>query len=839
MTPADDHFPALLGYGDNGTFDIERISPAFKSFLEDYAREMEYAVKYANLSSQSTTDVSPSWEPIAPLLKTKWDQDVPYNNLCPIMEIIDSSGNVTGQTLTTASGCVATSMAQLMKYHEWPDVGVGSNSYEWNGGFQDVLKKKLSYDFSAKPFDWKNMLDTYTTNQMGTRNYTNAQALAVAELMYACGISVNMNYCADVAGGSGAIAQDQNAALINNFKYSRAMRFKYRDYCSSHEFEEIIYDNLKRGLPVLYSGVGSAGGHSFVCDGYAGDHYFHFNWGWSGVSDGYFYLCRLNPDNLGIGGGAGGFNTNQGITYDIIPVKDGIDTGKEEPPYIQCTGNFDFYNQVKSTGTDGKQYLYSYFTVTSSPYHTAGFWNMGTTPFTGSIGVVVETPSKKIWFVPGISADSLEYGRGVQRIPAYLEELTEVGNYRISPAYMDDKNNRSGYIAVVNGCRDHVTMTVNADGSRTFTNQTPEESLAEAPELGVKCFNYNGKIYSNVAHTYLVALANYSTDKDYYGQLHMVLKDSRGRELSSKPLGRYEVPAGMTIPLTFSLNLDLTVKDYFVSFRDSYDRELTGEFPLTIGAKGQALTTQLRVMSFTPTDIKPKTTISQVVFQTGNYGSTAVAAPKFSISFIKEGNTNPDKAFTFSYPSLTLQSGQAINLAVNGITANLDAGIYNVQIHWYKTATETELISQPIVMTVGYPVESVTLSNNNQEINTGQTLSLKATLTPQNATFGSLTWTSSNPEVATVDNTGVVTGISAGQVYITAMAHNGAFDNCVLKVNSSSGIEDIDLNQEDIIEVCDINGLSILQKPSISEINKLSKGVYIIKTSKTTKKIVI
>ena len=366
---------------------------------------------------------------------------------------------------------------------------------------------------------------------------------------------------------------------MDYFKYSKSIRYKYRDYCPSWEFEEIIYNNLKEGLPVLYNGRGSAGGHSFVCDGYGGDHYFHFNWGWSGVSDGYFYLARLSPQTLGIGGAAGDFNSGQGISYNIRPVKDGVDTGTPELPYFNCVGNFDFDSRAELTAANGSKLIYTNFKVTApvSGYN-AGFWNMSSTPFTGYIGVAVQDKDGKINFVPGLECKGIAINSGTQKIPAYLEKFKE-GTYTVYPAFINTVD-ESDFIHVVNGYRDHVTMTVDAEGNRTLslaaTIEGTRHGSGTCRDVG---FSYAGKIYSNNSHDFLMSVANHTSDKDYYGDLTMVIKELKGRELTKMPIGKYDIPAGLTIPYSFSLTLEVLKKDYIVSFRDSYGRDLPGEYP--------------------------------------------------------------------------------------------------------------------------------------------------------------------------------------------------------------------------------------------------------------------
>ncbi len=845
ITPADDRFPALLGYGDNGDFNIDEISPAMKSFIEDYSREIDYAIKNETEDSRTSAIASPGWEPIAPLLKSKWDQGNPYNLCSPPLEVIDATGSPTGQQIPTVTGCVATSMAQVMYYHKWPDVGVGSNSYEWKT-YSDVLAKQLKCDFTQMRFDWDNMLDTYSYDQNGNPTWSEAQAKAVADLMYACGISVNMSYNMEQAGGSGAVSRQQSFALVDYFKYSKSIRYKYRDYCPSWEFEEIIYNNLKEGLPVLYNGRGSAGGHSFVCDGYGGDHYFHFNWGWSGVSDGYFYLARLSPQTLGIGGAAGGFNSGQGISYNIRPVKDGVDTGTPELPYFNCVGNFDFDSRAELTAANGSKLMYTNFKVTApvSGYN-AGFWNMSSTPFTGYIGVAVQDKDGKINFVPGLECKALQSNSGTQKIPAYLEKFKE-GTYTVYPAFINTVDEESDFIHVVNGYRDHVTMTVDAEGNRTFTDATIEEELATAPELAVTCFSYAGKIYSNNSHDFLMSVANHTSDKDYYGDLTMVIKDSRGRELTKMPIGKYDIPAGLTIPYSFSLTLEVLKKDYIVSFRDSYGRDLPGEYPLSVSETGKALTTQLRIMSFSPTEILPKSTIDNITFQVGNYGTTAITAPQFGIAYYKLGETT-GKGWNFQYPNLSIESNRIYNLTLTGLPVDLDEGDYEVRMYYYEPAAAAEgeepttkrvTISGPIAVRVGYPVETVTMNEHAIQLKPGETRKLATSLTPDNATFRILTWISSNPAVATVDNKGNVTAADEGHAYISATAYNGANDVCEITVSGSSEISEIEASGARIIAVYSASGIKVLDSPTAEALLGLPAGLYMVQTDKGTYKTV-
>ncbi|MBD5358047.1 MAG: hypothetical protein HDR88_13750 [Bacteroides sp.] len=296
IVSADDVAYPLLGYADSGSFSEEEMPPQMKWWLEEYARQIQYASEHPSAILNSSVRKAYG-EAISPQLKTKWDQVAPYNDMCPLYG-----------TQRTYTGCVATAMAQVMNYWKYPEVGQGNISYD-----SESLGKRLSLNFANRKFEWDKMLDTYDYGQ-----YTDEEGAAVAYLMKAAGYSVKMDYAAD---SSGALAMNIANGLLKYFDYDPNMFYTLRMYYSASEWEKLIYDNLKNVGPVLYGGGSMlGGGHSFVCDGYDGNGYFHFNWGWSGMSDGYFSLDALNPQSLGSGGGTGGgYNFTQDAVLGIQP----------------------------------------------------------------------------------------------------------------------------------------------------------------------------------------------------------------------------------------------------------------------------------------------------------------------------------------------------------------------------------------------------------------------------------------------------------------------------------------------------------------------------------------
>lgn len=230
---------------------------------------------------QIDMDVAEPNDSVSPLLgKINYGQNAPYNNKCPI---INNARAVTG--------CVATAMAQLMRYYTFPQVGTGNVTY--TGGDSGAKTINL-VDY---PFDWANILADYSRE-----SYTAAQGDAVASLMLACGAALNMQYSAD---GSGINTKFVPNVMKNNFGFDPSIGFL--DYTQNPEYLDldgvyVIREECQKGHPVIFAGFPSSGksGHCFVIDGYKvinGDYYYHVNWGWDGSMNGYYLIHNLKPSD--------------------------------------------------------------------------------------------------------------------------------------------------------------------------------------------------------------------------------------------------------------------------------------------------------------------------------------------------------------------------------------------------------------------------------------------------------------------------------------------------------------------------------------------------------------
>ena len=238
--------------------------------------------------------------PIAPMVQTQWNQGAPYNNLCP--EYAKGKRSVTG--------CVATAMAQCMYFTE---KRVGSEgtllpadipSYTTN-----TYKIHVSGVENGININWKNMKNSYDSDDHS------GSAEAVAQLMKYCGTSVQMDY----GPSSGANPRNVVVALKNYFGYNETAQYVNRNAYSYANWIDMMYHELSHNRVIHYSGFSSTSGHSFVCDGYQNEDFFHINWGWGGKSDNYFKLSALNPYEQGIGGSSSndGFHSSQGAVIGI------------------------------------------------------------------------------------------------------------------------------------------------------------------------------------------------------------------------------------------------------------------------------------------------------------------------------------------------------------------------------------------------------------------------------------------------------------------------------------------------------------------------------------------
>ena len=267
----------ILGYSETGTFSMENIPDGLSYFFDGYSQSVDYAEQ-----RMKTTDfeIAREWDNlercgqtqpmkadvVSPLIATHWDQGCYYNASCPKDE--------TGPCGSAYAGCVATSMAQVLKYWNYPEHGTGTH------GYNCPPYGDLYVDFGSTTYNWEEMPESLSDDDIN-----------VAIAMYHCGVSVNMFYS---GYGSGALHQSISPALSSYFGFAPSNNLLRDDYTYA-QWAAIIYAALDAGVPVLYGASSEAGsGHAFILDGYDTNGLIHINWCWGGQLDGYFSIDNFH-----------------------------------------------------------------------------------------------------------------------------------------------------------------------------------------------------------------------------------------------------------------------------------------------------------------------------------------------------------------------------------------------------------------------------------------------------------------------------------------------------------------------------------------------------------------
>ena len=270
----DDQLGTVAGYSDAA---YDETNEGLKWFLNNVSSSLSDN-RLSTINRKAAVPPSEKYKPsVDHLLTSTWNQNSPYNDLCPK----DTKG------AGYPSGCVATALSQIMYFHKYPETGQGSKQYSFKPA--EGVGELLSANFGETTYDWAHMLDNYVSG-----SYTEEQGNAVATIMLHCGVAVEMNY---TPTGSGAYSSEARNGLVSFFKYHQNAGLLYRTYYSLEEWMDIIYNELNCNRPIYYAGAdANRGGHAFVLDGYDSNGFVHINWGWgANGGNGYFDITLLNP----------------------------------------------------------------------------------------------------------------------------------------------------------------------------------------------------------------------------------------------------------------------------------------------------------------------------------------------------------------------------------------------------------------------------------------------------------------------------------------------------------------------------------------------------------------
>ena len=294
IVSAEDAYVPIIGYSYQGIYPTENLSYNFDSYMQSFIGQIQYI---RDNSISATDEIKDQWEHLltddittlitspnrdvtTPLTSGMWNQDNPYNFLCPA-DPAGPGGHV-------YAGCVATAMSMIMYYWRYPLNGEGQHT-----SYGSPEYGPLTVNFGNTYYQWDGMKDVIDNNN----------PVPIAEIMYHCGVAVDMMYSPD---GSGAYSYQVPSRLNAYFRYHSSVHIQKSGY-SQTAWINLLKSELDNGFPMYYSGQSTSGGHAFVCDGYQGDN-FHFNFGWSGSGNGFFSVNSV-----------GGFNSFQAIVRNFVP----------------------------------------------------------------------------------------------------------------------------------------------------------------------------------------------------------------------------------------------------------------------------------------------------------------------------------------------------------------------------------------------------------------------------------------------------------------------------------------------------------------------------------------
>lgn len=702
VVSADDRFAPLLGMSLQGSFDINRAPSNLLWWLQEYRNEISAAMAAPSPMPRLIPDNESENEDfpvIEPLMATQWNQGTPYNDLCP------SDGG--GKCVT---GCVATAMAQVMRYHSWPQQGIGEISYQTGSGID------VSCDFSSVMFDWDNMIANYDARQ-----YTPEEASAVANLMFAAGASVKMGY---TSYESGAYSENITNGLVTYLGYDSNASLVKRNLYGYEAWKELVYSEIAARRPVVYGGSSDAGGHQFVCDGYSGNGYFHINWGWGGYYDGNFLLSALDPSGQGIGGSGSDFNSAQSA---VIAV--GRPGEVDRDAIVPLFGNEGFF--LEEMNGDVLTFGFGFAVFNYSGFELNGYMGVKIVGAGGETDYV-EGPS--IMFTP-VTDDGRVSGIGSYSLYAPLDGYVS-GRYVLTPAFKMDGEDKWYDIKVEATYPQSVIMEVGEDGSRTFSRGM----AAALPTLKVTSMSFSEQRLLPSMHVNMyMDLEN--GEEEYEGVVSLLCKR---KDTSDEPFVQsfYSrvAPGGSG---TYYIGIDMPATDgvYDFWFVDYDSNVISQTFTYNVGEGGPVTP---RSISLSPE------TLSLTIGDTAEL--TATVEPADAETSLTWTSVAPDVASVNEAGVVTAhQSGQTDIIVVtdNGLSASCQ-------------------------VTVSALVTSIELNPASIEGHLYDTFSIEATVSPDNATDPRLEWSSSNPEIATVTDYGFVNLLAVGDAMITVTALDGS-----------------------------------------------------------------
>ena len=512
----------ILGWTDQPLDPEAGLSENFTSWLQS-AKDAVATVE-ANPFVSPLPYLTASNPVVEPLLgEINWNQASPYNAQCPV---IDGS--------TAPVGCVATAQAQVMYYHRYA-VGKGSVWYRIAHGDTIDVTFTPSYDFSKMADQGR-----YATDKA-----------ELARFNYHVAASLYMGF---TGSSSGTMTELVVNSLVNNFSYNPYIVFVNREWYDYIAWNALLQHELLNKRPLLYRGQTSSSGHAFILDGVDADGYYHVNWGWGGMENGYFDINILATNDFGAGSAADakeGYRYNQGVCINFQPTatlgQDGIEA--TSMVYASWMGNYKNDNITLTKGDKATIHLngivnYNYLMDKKGSY--------GVLICDENDNVVRKIAGGELSFLPYSAFMGQDfrgiYGEGEAdtTLPLACEFEIPVdladGNYRVyvyyTPSYeasIAAPIHTDGYL------KNYVALDITGDEAQLHYN------LLTKPELSASAFSVGGSsLYRGQSSTASVKVTNNGSDA--YGKLVMVWKETGGTKESAGDV--FVFKAGQTVTFT-------------------------------------------------------------------------------------------------------------------------------------------------------------------------------------------------------------------------------------------------------------------------------------------------
>ncbi|MDR1222621.1 MAG: Ig-like domain-containing protein [Tannerella sp.] len=776
IVSGNDRAYPVLGYSFKGSFDVKNAPPVFMEWLQGYQNEISTVRQ-----NHPEFPVDPAWaelekgtllrnislrRAVGPLGTAEWNQGDPYNLQCPLL----------GST-RTVTGCTATAMAIVMKYHAdhgFRSTGTGSHSYTWDG-------KTLSANFGS--FDWANMPDT-------TAGYTNdTQKNAVAKLMYHCGVSIEANYGTGSGGGTSAALYDVETALVNHFGYDASMEHLWRSGFSDDEWKSLLKTELDNNRPVPYAGWGGKGAHAFVCEGYTDYDEYSMNWGWGGYANGNFRLSALNA-------GGYSFNSEQAM---IIGLKKAESNSGDLSPLRLITSYMN--NVLNGMSKDVENVRQNQgFTVNTGLIHNNSY-----TKFKGHIGVALFDGAGGLKAVLSSTGTEVNPGYGTTR--AFYCTISQP---------IDSRD----ILRIVSSVDGGKTWRV-VKGTKGVTDFLPVISQVAVTGVSLSASNRSLTVGDAFRLTATINPSNATNQTVIWTSSNSTVAEVDASGLvTAKAVGRTTITVTTADGnKTATCTVDVTAANVPVTgvSLNASSRSLTvgGTFQLTATIAPASATNKAVSWSSSNGNVASVSTSGLVTAKAagmatitvttvdGNKTATcAISVTPATVSVTGVSLNASSRSLTVGdvfQLTATIAPASATNKAVswsssNGNVASVStSGLVTAKAIGRATITVTTADGNKTatcivdVTAATVAVTGVSLDVSTRSLTTGQTFQLTATVSPANATNQAVTWSSSNSTVAEVDASGLVTAGSAGTATITVKTVDGnRMATCTVTVTNAT-----------------------------------------------------